>query len=256
VRFSEATTATLDDLEARLDRELRSQTSIEDAAQRTCDLVYERFASGAVLVRTFVTTTHARLPPDLQDAARGLLQRRARGTPITPDMPVLALLGSRGVRDEWNSRHRSQGHAAIPLASPEFVESIPMIARLLKQLGAGIGWVQGLDTAVLTHSLGAISGLFYVEDARTELDESGRKVISAQDFVEEHGIRTVFGFGGVYAVERTVLVNVVFTRETIPRISVERFMRLTNTIKAATLRLALDRRMFAEAVPVARRPPA
>ena len=57
--------------------------------------------------------------------------------------------------------------------------------------------------------------MFYVPDARTEVDEKGRPVISAQDFVEEHGIGTVFGFGGAYMLERSYLAMIFFCREAV-----------------------------------------
>jgi hypothetical protein len=112
--------------------------------------------------------------------------------------------------------------------------------------------MEELDTAIVTSSLGRVAGAFYVEDAVTGLDQQGRAVIAAQDFVSEYGVRTVFGFGGAYAVARAFLAAVVFTRETIERRQVERFMRLANSFKAATMRAVRESRFF-EAAAVADR---
>ena len=45
------------------------------------------------------------------------------------------LLATAGDEPEWNSRHTSRGHAAIPLPSARIVERFPMIAQLIRQLG-------------------------------------------------------------------------------------------------------------------------
>ena len=126
-------------------------------------------------------------------------------------------MGTRGRDPRWNSRHTSRGHLGIPLVSMEFVEAIPMIARLLKELGATLEGREDMDTTIVTSSLGRVAGAFYVEDAETDVDQQGRRVIAARDFVREHGVRTVFGFGGAYPVAKTFLAVVVFTRETIER---------------------------------------
>jgi hypothetical protein len=157
------------------------------------------------------------------------------------------------VLPEWNSRYASAGHLGIPLVSMDFVDAIPMIARLLKELGATLAWADALDTTVVTTSLGSVAGLFYVEDARAAFDQQGRRIITAEDFVREHAVRTVFGFGGAYSAQGTFVATVVFTHEVIPRREVERFMRLASAFKAATLRFARDRSFFAPPVAPARR---
>jgi hypothetical protein len=48
-------------------------------------------------------------------------------------------------------------------------------------------------------------------------DERGRLIIPAADFVEEHGVKTVFGFGGSYPSTRTFVTTIVFCREAIAR---------------------------------------
>ncbi len=60
--------------------------------------------------------------------------------------------------------------------------------------------------------------------------------MSAQDFVAEHNIRTVFGLGGSYLNGSFVTV-IIFTRETIEQSKVESFMSLVNTFKSATMNI-------------------
>ena len=77
------------------------------------------------------------------------------------------------------------------------------------------------------------------------MDSKGRRIIAARDFVQEHGVKTVFGFGGAYGLTGTFVVTVLFTRETIARSQAERFMRLTSQLKASTMRPVGRRRLFA-----------
>src|SRR5512144_2112177 len=98
----------------------------------------------------------------------------------------------------WNDRRNSQGHVGIPLATSDFIEAIPMMSRLLKELGMGLDWIDSNDTSMVARALGSSSGLFYVPDAALEIDAKGRKVIAGQDFVKTHGVKTVFGMGGAF----------------------------------------------------------
>jgi hypothetical protein len=145
----------------------------------------------------------------------------------------------------WNSRHLSEGHVGIPLASADFVETIPMIASLVKQLGMTIERAQDVETAIVTQSLGQAAGVFYVDDADTAVDSKGRPVIAAREFVQDHGVRTVFGFGGAYALTGTFVVAVLFTREHIGRSQAERFLRLASQLKTSTMRPVGRRHIFA-----------
>jgi hypothetical protein len=243
VRFNEATSAVIDDLEKRTEEELSSAESLEAAAQRFCDILYETFQESVVLVRVFATVPFDALPSANRTFVQRLAGERARDV-LKAKTPVLSLLGTRGVVPRWNSRHLSEGHVGIPLASAEFVEAIPMIASLVKQLGLEIEEAEHVDTAIVTQSLGRVAGVFYVDDARTAVDSRGRRIIAARDFVDEHDVRTVFGFGGAYALTGTFVVAVLFTGEDVARAQAERFMRLASQLKASTMRPVGRRRIF------------
>jgi hypothetical protein len=225
-------------------QELSGAETVEAAAQRFCDMLYATFEESVVLVRVFATVRFENLPLPLRGFVERLVGARAQAV-LGPRTPVLTLLGTRGGVPRWNSRHLSEGHVAIPLASAEFVEAIPMIASLVKQLGIGIDDAQDIETAIVTQSLGRVAGVFYVEDAEEAVDSKGRRIIAAREFVREHGVRTVFGFGGAYALTGTFVVTVVFTRETVARGQAERFMRLANQFKTSTMRPAGRRRILA-----------
>jgi hypothetical protein len=243
VQFSETTAAVMDGLEADLESRLAGAPNVESAAQALAGLLYETFQESAVLARVFLTVPFGRLPGTDQYFVRRLV---GPGKPwlLKPHTPVLSLLGTRGREPRWNDRYTSRGHLGIPLVSAAYVEAIPMIARLLKELGATLEWADDLDTAIVTAALGPVGGGFYVEEAATGLDTQGRTVIGAQDFVQQYGVHTVFGFGGAYPVGRAFLAVVVFTAEAVERPQADRFMRLTNAFRAATLRPARAGRLF------------
>jgi hypothetical protein len=138
----------------------------------------------------------------------------------------------------------SQGHVGIPLASADFIESIPMMSRLLKELGVPLDWIEQSDTEIVAKTIGRISGLFYVPEARSTVDNKGRNIIAAQDFVSEYGVRTVFGFGGGYTLSQTFLAIIVFSREPVAKETAQRFMALVNSIKIATYDRVRNNRIF------------
>jgi len=244
MRFAEVTGATIDSLERRTDEELAPLDSLEAAAQRFCDILYTTFEEATVLVRVFATVPFAALPHPSRAFVEKLVGARAKDV-LHPKTPVLSLLGTRGAVPRWNSRHLSEGHVGIPLASADFVDAIPMIASLVKELGLAIERAEDVDTAIVTQSLGPIAGVFYVDDAPTAVDSKGRRIIADSHFVREHGVRTVFGFGGSYGLTGTFVVVVLFTRESLGRGQAERFMRLANQLKAATMKPVARRHIFA-----------
>ena len=131
----------------------------------------------------------------------------------------------------------------IPLVTANFVESIPMVARLMTDMGIGTDWFDKLEPDILVKNLGRAAGVFYVRDAKTWLDGRNRKIVSAQDFVTAHDIKTVFGLGGSY-LNGSFVIMIMFTRETIEQSQAEAFMPLVSTFKTATLSLVMDGAIF------------
>lgn len=244
MRFEDVTSTTIDALELRTADDLGGMDSLEAASQQFCDILYGMFEESLVLVRVFATVPFGTLPAMNRGFVERLVGTRARDA-LNPKTPVLSLLGTRGAVPRWNSRHLSEGHVGIPLASAEFVETIPMIASLVKQLGVAIEEADDVETEIVTSSLGRAAAVFYVDDAATAVDSRNRRIITGREFVQEHGVRTVFGFGGAYALTGTFVVTVLFTREMIARAQAERFMRLANQFKASTMRPVGRRRLFA-----------
>ncbi len=241
MKIAEMSIALTRELCAAVSPAVAGAPTLDRAAQTLVETLRDRFPESIALARVFATVPHGELP-----AGHRSFAERCAGEPLADDVPVLTLVGSAGVLDAWNDRRQSQGHVGIPLASSAFVEGIPMIARLLKELGLSLEWIDARDTGIVTRVLGDSVGVFHVEDAASATDKDGRKIISAQDFVAEHGIQSVFGIGGAYF-GGTMVVLIVFSKEPVPRASAERFLPILSSFKSATVGLAAPRLVLGEA---------
>lgn len=225
----------------RCDRELRAATqgaeSLEEAANGIVAVLYdacrepETDERSCALVRFYITHDYGTLPREEQAFARKLL---GEAKP-TSGMKCLTLLATAGKRKAWNSRLRSEGHRAIPLASPEVVEKAPMVAQLFTQFGVEISELLHPSKKLLSGPEGKSFNVFHVEDA------VGSPYIPAQaEFVVPERIRSVVGFGGQLRSGELFAV-ILFARSPIPRASAERFESLAVAAKSAIFLLAEER---------------
>lgn len=161
-------------------------------AQSVCEYLHRSLVDGdgrpaCALVRLYETQKFGALEAALQSFARGLLDEDP-----ADDMRCLTLLGTAGDEPAWNDRAQSVGHRAIPLPTEEFVERLPMVARLITQMGLELGVIvdppQGSRAMELAHRT---NDVFHVEHA------AGSPYLPAQDFVAEHGVASAVGFGGL-----------------------------------------------------------
>ena len=210
--------------------------TFEAAAQLVTDALVEALPDTA-LARVYVVVPQLDLPPDVQAFVTTLAGAVGAST------PVLALVGSSGAKPAWHGRVTSKGHRGIPLTSSAFVDAIPMLARLLRELGIDLAWLDDAPATTTRRLIGGFNGVFYVEDARTVRDAKGRLVIPAEDFVAEQDVKTVFGMGGFYP-DGTMVVAIVFTRELLPKAAVERLTSLITMIKGETFKAIRARRIF------------
>ncbi len=227
-----------------LEPSLAGAASLEQVARLFTDALYERFAASIVLARVFATVELHQLP----GADRAFVERFAASIHRTGDLQegtlVLTLLATRGVEEAWNDRRRSRDHLALPLLSEQFVAEIPMISRLLSEIGFAPAW-RGSETGFVTRTLANVNGIFYVGDARTATDDRDRSIIPATEFVERYGIRSVFGFGGSYLGRHMFISAIVFCRDEIARSQAMRFVPLIGSLKAATTRFVNRGEIFA-----------
>lgn len=231
-------------LEREFQRAINGSTSLEAAARVYTRLVYEALRESIVLLRVFATVPARDLPAANRAFVASLAEKA--GHQLHDDTLVLSLLATMGVEPAWCDRHRSMSHVGIPLVSGEFVTQIPMISRLLQQLGIELDWFERNDTAIVGRTFGFQSGVFYVEDATTAVDQQGRNIITAQEFVRNYGVRTVFGVGGGYVGTPVYTTIITFCRDHVEQSQAEEFRTHIDRFKAETEALARQGRIFAD----------
>jgi signal transduction histidine kinase/DNA-binding NarL/FixJ family response regulator len=189
-----------------------------------------------VLARAFVTVPMKALPPFSAEWVRELARGKGIDSELTADTPVIALVGSAGRDPAWNDRKNSRGHVGIPLTSASFIDAIPMMSRLMASLGGDLKWIGKRDVGEMVSRLGTATGTFYVAEAAHDTDAAGRRIISAAEFVQAHGVRTVFGLGGAFATGELIVV-LIFCSVPVPRAVVEAFQGPLLHFKAAAAHL-------------------
>jgi hypothetical protein len=227
----------LDQVQDQLRTRLKNASSLETAAQTCVQMLIHAFQQDIVLARVFITLPFGSLPEVQRRHVWNIVERQSLQAQMSATTPVLTLLGTSGREPAWCQRQTSQGHAAIPLCSTSFVDSIPMIARMLHQMGVNLNLSDASDTSYAEQILGAgWVGLFYVDDARFARDQLGRRVIPAESFVDQYQVRTVFGLGKAYS-SGSIATLVVFTNTRVSKKAVEDLIPVMNLFKAATTSL-------------------
>jgi hypothetical protein len=110
VHLAEAVFSRVSEIQATLGDALASSTSLEHAAQRWLDAVYEPLAEAVVLARVFVILPRSALPA--LEAEHADRVAGAAGHKLDGRSPVMTLLATRGHEPEWNERRRSRVHLA------------------------------------------------------------------------------------------------------------------------------------------------
>src|SRR5215475_11567706 len=241
MKFEQATRATIAQLWKTVEPRVELARSFEEAAQALAIALYSQFAKSAILARVYVTVPFAALPVRTRAFVQALPGAAAA---LTGTTPVLSLVGTQGQKVDWNDRRKSKQHGAIPLISAEFVDGVPMIARLLRELGVPLDWIDSHGARRLVTTIGSTVGLFYVEDAVRAVDDRGRKVIPAVDFVFAYHVKSVFGTGGAYPGGQ-LLILVVFCRDPVARVIAEMFLPLVDLFKGKTGSLVASAKVFA-----------
>lgn len=238
-----ATDSIIRDWTTDLEAAVQGSATLADAAQTFTDKLFENLDSTAVLVRLYGTVPYGDLPDFNREFVSRLALTRGVSHELRDGTPVLSLLGTTGVEASWCERDRSQKHLGIPLTSSSFVQAIPMVARLLQQMGLGIDWLdaEALEQGGVVAS--PLSGSFYVKDAVNEVDGEGRKVTPARDFVNGYQVKTVFGSGGTHSNGR-VIVAIIFANETISETDAAKLQSLVDGFVEHTNRLSNPESVF------------
>lgn len=207
--------------------------TLEDAAERVVEFLRNEFvdargAPACALVRLFKTHAYRDLPDDLRAAVRAA----APSADADPQLRCLTLISTRGDEPDWNSRHASHGHQAIPLISVEMVQQAPMIAQLITQLGIPIAnVVRPLRTLLLDQEQKA-HNVFYVPRAL-----GSPHIVAQEEFVVRYGIASVLGFGGLLA-SGDLFATIMFSRVPIPPEVADQFRVVGLNLKIAILPFA------------------
>ena len=228
----------------KVTEKMKGCKTLEDAAQVVTNVLYEKFSDSIVLVRLFATVPFEKLPDANRNVVAELVHTQGIANLVKDETLVLSLLGTRGTEPTWNDHRKSKRHTGIPLASADFIDRIPMMSRLLKEVGLQQDWIDHQD-AIMIKTFASLSGVFYVRDAKLAIDDQGRKIISAQDFVRDYDVKTVFGLAGGYPISKTFLTLIVFCREMIERHQAEQYLPLVSHIKATTSSLVSNGVIFA-----------
>ena len=245
MKIEQATASTITELWTKVESRVKQSKSLEEAAQALATALHTQFQESVVLARVYFTVPFGALPATNKAFVQKLAESAEAASDLKATTPVLSLIGTAGQEVGWNDRRKSKDHVGIPLTSSAFVDAIPMISRLLKELGVPLDWVDTQD-AEIVKKMDRAAGLFFVENAAEATDHQGRKIIPAQDFVSGHNVKTVFGVGGGYAGGQIVVV-VAFCRDLIPRASAERFVALRDAFKGNTSSLVETAKVFSAA---------
>ncbi|MBI4817685.1 MAG: hypothetical protein HY791_15595 [Deltaproteobacteria bacterium] len=206
-------------------------SSMEEAANKVVRSLYDELQDGAsgkrasALVRLYKTHAFGELDASLQTFATGLMPNAE----IKDETRCLTLLATAGDLPEWNDRRASNGHKAIPLPSEQILQSIPMVAQLVKSLRVDPSIIVKPDPKLLLDLAEQTFNVFFVRDAK------GSPYVPAQDtFVIPREIRSVLGFGFVLPPKDLVAV-ILFTRMLLPQATAELFKTLALSVKLALL---------------------
>lgn len=166
--------------------------SLEDAADQTVHFLYSslwdpnRDRPATALVRFYRTINFADLDPSLQ----GYVASAMRPDKPWPSMKCFTLMGTAGELPEWNSRQASASHRAMPLSSRVAIERLPMVSRLIRDLGVPVESLVDPRASEIASDPGVPLNVFYIQRAE------GNRSVPDQHFVREHGIQSVVAFGG------------------------------------------------------------
>ena len=208
---------------AELRRLGASAASLEQAAGRIVRHLYDNLQVGdggeraTALVRAFRALPYGRLDGERQEVARAALGRRE------PDASTmcLALIGTAGDRQEWNTVRGSTRHRVIPL--PRGGRWMPMAARLVQDLGVDLRRTR--DPGLFVDLIEKTCNVFHVPVA------TGSPYVPDQaEFVRPYGIASVLGFGGVLA-PMDLYVVILFSRAPIPRGGAGLFRAISHSLK-------------------------
>lgn len=213
--------------------------SLEDGADQTVHYLYSalwetnRDRPATALVRFYRTINFA----DLDQSLQGFAASAMRPTKPWPSMKCFTLMGTAGELPEWNSRQASAAHRAIPLSSRVAIERLPMVSRLIRDLGMSVDALVDPPPSEAISDPGVPLNVFYIQRA------DGHPSVPDQTFIREHGIQSVVAFGG--SINASDLWTIIFFTRVEVRPEVAGLFRLLAVDVSIAVLSRLRLRLFA-----------
>ena len=145
MKIADASPYRIAELWTSVESQVQRSSYLEQASQELATAIHEQFAESVVIARVFLTVPFDALPPASRRFVQALTDSAHSSDPraeLKPATPVLSLIGTHGEEADWHDRRKSKNHVGIPLISSAFVDAIPMISRVLKELAFRLpGWI-------------------------------------------------------------------------------------------------------------------
>ena len=155
MKIEQTTSSFVSEFWANLELRVKQSKCLEQAAQELAAGLHRRFDDSVVLARVYVTVPFKGLPPANKTFVQELAKSAGAEFDLDAATPVLSLIGSYGQEENWRDRRNSKNHVGIPLISSAFVASIPMISRLLHELGVPMNWIDTHETEMIVKTVGS-----------------------------------------------------------------------------------------------------
>lgn len=231
MRISEVSSAKIRDISVQASRSLDDFPYISDVVEAYNNTVYDEFETSLVLSRGFLTVPYEFLPLGHQEYAKRRASDAGLIDLLKGSTPVNTLVATKGRLTSWSSVYDSKDHMAIPLLSEEFVDSLPMIAHLLRALGLTQEWKNSDSFISQRSTVKHQVGYLCIEDPLNDLDDQGRRIVPDTQFIEDFGVRSVFAIAGtVFGGSKLILT--FFSKDPVDARSIQTLLPLINYLKS------------------------
>ena len=242
-QFGAYSLAQLSDLRDELQSLASPCATLREAAEVCLGRIYDEFSESLVLARCYTTLPFSFMPDREKESATRVATGRSLVEQLGKDTIVAVLAAARGKRPDWSDPANSFHKLAVPLLTPECLEPIPIVGRVLSATMSSLPWLKRQETLMMTDTTGGMSRLILVEDARTTQSSDGSKAVVDQAFVVDNGVRSVMAMGGSY-LNGSALVLVLYTTESLSHEQATKFPTIVNTMKTATMKAVMSTKLL------------
>jgi DNA-binding CsgD family transcriptional regulator/GAF domain-containing protein len=238
ISINELTLQKVFEFSAHTKKHTAGLSTVEDVCQSLTQSLYQTFSnsngqSEFALCRIFKSCSFGDFPKELKTHIRQKTKTR-----LVNETKHIALLGTFGETKEWCSISNSKNHKALPLNDPNAIKNFPMMLALFNQIGFEISQNQKTGPILFLKKEDHDFGLFLVEKA-----EGNSLIPDQEDFVIPLGIKSVFGFGGMFSTGNIFAV-IIFSKKRIKKNQAEIFHSLVPAFKYAQVKNELKGRIF------------